>query len=180
MLVLTCPNCSASLELDETREFAFCQYCGTKIVNLNNTVEINRTSEINNLLLRALEFEQKGNYEKVAAYCERILDLDPTNKRAREIEQRLPGYSAGPNVTIVYHSVHDDRFKLRTSFDGRHWNTLSNHEMQKHELPVGKYRIVFSGKKSYAYDLVITNPIQKITLIYTADKHTNRIDRIDE
>ena len=177
MFVLKCPNCAGTLELDDRREFAFCQYCGTKIANLNNKVELNRTTELENLVLRALEFERRGNYEKAEEYCNRILDLDPHNQRAREIEQRLPGYNAGPNVTIVYHSVHDERFKLRISFDGRYWITFNNHEIKKFQLPVGQHKIVFSGKKSYLHNLAITNPQQRITLVYTADKHTNRIEQ---
>lgn len=31
MVVLKCPSCSADLTLDDSREFGFCQYCGTKI-----------------------------------------------------------------------------------------------------------------------------------------------------
>ena len=31
MIDLKCPNCSASISLDETREYGFCSYCGTKI-----------------------------------------------------------------------------------------------------------------------------------------------------
>lgn len=58
-----CPNCKANLELDDTREFGFCQYCGTKIllekeqpntvVNqaINNTVNITiNNSSIDNVI----------------------------------------------------------------------------------------------------------------------------------
>lgn len=31
MIDLKCPNCSAPISLDETREYGFCSYCGTKI-----------------------------------------------------------------------------------------------------------------------------------------------------
>ena len=32
VIKLVCPNCKTNLELDDTREFGFCQYCGTKIL----------------------------------------------------------------------------------------------------------------------------------------------------
>ena len=32
VIKLVCPNCKANLELDDSREFGFCQYCGTKIL----------------------------------------------------------------------------------------------------------------------------------------------------
>lgn len=30
-----CPNCGRAVEFDESREFMFCQYCGTKMSNGN-------------------------------------------------------------------------------------------------------------------------------------------------
>lgn len=29
---LRCPDCGADLEVDNSREFCFCQYCGAKII----------------------------------------------------------------------------------------------------------------------------------------------------
>ena len=177
MFVLTCPNCGANLSVDENREFAFCQYCGTKLSNFKNDFKLDRTDEINNLIIRALEYEQKGDFQKCTDYCARILDMDPYNIKAREIEMRLPLYSSGPNVTITYRSVHDDRYKLRVTLDGKNWKILNKDETIKIELPVGKHRIFFSGKKAYNYDVTISKKTQKITIIYTADKHRNTIEQ---
>ena len=60
-----CPNCGANIELDESREFGFCQYCGTKIVQdkiiveHRGTVGLDRSAEVNILLIRADEYFQK-------------------------------------------------------------------------------------------------------------------------
>lgn len=51
VIKLVCPNCKANLELDDSREFGFCQYCGAKIllekdqpnVVINNTIIITET-----------------------------------------------------------------------------------------------------------------------------------------
>ncbi|MBE6737785.1 MAG: hypothetical protein E7566_03910 [Ruminococcaceae bacterium] len=180
MFVLVCPNCAANLEIDERGQIAFCQYCGTKIANINNTIQINREREIDNLILRAIEFECRGDYEKAKEYCMRVLDLEPDNIKARELERRLPGYSAGPNVTIVYRSVHDDRFKLRITLDGKTWKILSKNEAIKLELPLGKHRILFLGKKSYTYELVIADTSRKITVVYMADSRRNTIEQFDD
>lgn len=177
MIILTCPNCSANLEIDESRQFAFCQYCGTKIANLNNSFELNRTAEIDNLVIRMLEFEQRGDIQRCTEYCTRILDLDPYNLKAREVERRLPTYSVGPNVTIVYRSVHDDRFKLRITLDGRKWDVLSKNETLLLDLPEGKHRITFSGKKTYTYDITVVDKQKKITIVYTADRRRNTIEQ---
>lgn len=176
MIILSCPNCGASLEIDESRQFAFCQYCGTKIANLNNTVELNRTAEINNLVIRALEFEQKGDYQRCAEYCTRILDLDPYNTKAREIEERLPNCSDGPNVTVVYRSALDDRYKLRITLDGKNWTILSKDETFLMKMTPGKHRIYFSGTKTYTYDVKISDVRQKVTIVYNAQKRRNTIE----
>ncbi len=44
VIALKCPNCRGDLELDSTREFGFCQYCGTKIMIQEEMVNI-----VNNL-----------------------------------------------------------------------------------------------------------------------------------
>ena len=60
---LKCPGCDANLQLDDGREFAFCQFCGIKImmdrpqtVN-NNTVINNYYSSSNGSAPRALKCE---------------------------------------------------------------------------------------------------------------------------
>jgi hypothetical protein len=44
---------------------------------------------------------------------------------------------------------------------------------------VGKHRIVFSGKKAYAYDVQINTKGQKLTFVYTADKYRNTIEQVN-
>ena len=36
---LTCPNCGADIQLDETKEYGFCTYCGTKIMQDKLVIE---------------------------------------------------------------------------------------------------------------------------------------------
>ena len=175
MIILTCPNCGACMDIEENRQIAFCQYCGTKMLNTGNTVEINRMPEINNLMLRALEFESKGDFKRAAEYCSRILDLEPTHEGARELEKKLPGYSPCANVTIVYHSVHDDKYKLRITLDGRNWEVLNKNEKMRMYLPRGKHRIHFSGRKSYNYDISIQDENTPVTVVYSEKKHENTI-----
>lgn len=176
MVILTCPNCSANMEIEEKRQFAFCQYCGTKIANIYNSVEINRSTEISNLLYRALEFEQKGDYKRAEEYCSRILDLDPMNESARALERRLPSAIPANNVLIVYQSFLKDKFKLRVTLDGRNWKELSNQGQLPLQLPIGKHRILFVGTKNYTYDIEIKDSNTMYTLIYTADRSRNTIN----
>ena len=175
MVVLTCPNCGASMQIEENRQFAFCTYCGTKIANLKNTVEIDRGTDINNLLMRALEFEARGDYTRSLEYCNRVLDMDPQNQMARALENRLPNTAPAYNVTIVYRSDLDDRFKLRISTDGRSWTVLDPNGRTSLSLPVGVHRIVFSGKKLYTQTIKVTNPRQSIVITYHAGRMKNDI-----
>lgn len=169
MVVLMCPNCSASMEIDEQREFMFCQYCGTKVANLKNTVEVNRDKEVETLLRRALEFERSGDYKSALEYCTRILDIDFDNSDARELEKRANSLT-GPNVEVVYRSLIDPRYKLRISFDGRSWEVLESGKSFSIRLPEGTHMIVFSGVEKYTYNLTIRDAKRKHKLTYVAEK----------
>jgi DNA-directed RNA polymerase subunit RPC12/RpoP len=46
-IALRCPSCGAEIELDESRDFAFCTYCGTKMVREKQTIEHNVNIRIN-------------------------------------------------------------------------------------------------------------------------------------
>lgn len=46
-IALRCPSCGAEIELDDSRDFAFCSYCGTKMVREKQTVEHNVNIRIN-------------------------------------------------------------------------------------------------------------------------------------
>lgn len=41
LIKMTCPNCNAELEVDADRKQAFCQYCGTKLLIDDETINVN-------------------------------------------------------------------------------------------------------------------------------------------
>lgn len=178
MIIVTCPQCGADLEFKEVRDFAFCEYCGTKITNISEAAELNKVAEINNLILRVLDFEQKGDYTKCEECINLVLELDPTNQMAMALKQRMPKNTSGHNVTIKYKSVHDYKYKLRISLDGRNWKVMNKDEDLELTLPVGKYQIIFSGTRSYTYNLVIIDTTQRITLVYDAQPRKNVIEEV--
>lgn len=88
MKALLCPQCGASICLDDTREFGFCNYCGSKIqlvektiVEHNGMVSIDHSSFVNNLCKKGfMEIDQgklveaSGSFIKASEYdCENIL-----------------------------------------------------------------------------------------------------------
>ena len=94
---LKCPNCSAEIELDDKREFGFCSYCGTKIVqdvqkievtgniNIDNEVKVQGVSTVENLLIRAQQFLDEKDLIKAKEYIDKVLDLDPYNIKAKNL-----------------------------------------------------------------------------------------------
>lgn len=59
---IKCPNCGASIQLDNSRESGFCSYCGSKvqIQEAINKIKIDRSCDINNYLhLAKIRFRSK-------------------------------------------------------------------------------------------------------------------------
>ena len=92
MLQLKCPNCGADITLDDTREFGFCSYCGTKVLLDEYKKRVDGVPGVANLLLRADDFLKQGNVEKAREYYNRVLDIDinnnEANSRLNSIKQR--------------------------------------------------------------------------------------------
>lgn len=91
MLVkMTCPQCGASLDMDDSKEFMFCQFCGTKIANitekvdvtLSGSVAIDESGKLENFHYVVQSALRSGNYTEAYTYCLRILETDPADLRA--------------------------------------------------------------------------------------------------
>lgn len=75
MVDLKCPNCGANISIDDTREFGFCSYCGTKLqlvqkvkVVHEGTVNIPGIKSENQVLASAkkmIEIGEKGEAQKL-------------------------------------------------------------------------------------------------------------------
>ena len=71
---LKCPHCGGSLDLDDSREFGFCQYCGNKIMiqqEINNIIVQNSTDNQVARLVKLIEehisFKRLGDAEKLVS-----------------------------------------------------------------------------------------------------------------
>lgn len=168
MKQVKCPNCGASMEIQENRDFAFCSFCGTKII-VNEVVEVNRENEINNLLNRAYEYEMKHDYAKAREYCNKVLDIDSKNEFARALEKRLDSAAPINNVIVKYISSIGEKFKLRITLDGFTWHTIEPNGEFSLRLPVGAHNILFAGrKKTYKKRIDVLDPNKVITITYNA------------
>lgn len=85
---MNCPNCGSSVELSADREFGFCQYCGTKIVQDKVIVEhrgqvnIGGIANEKTLLDRAFLFLEDRDFTRASIYFEKALDANPQCAKA--------------------------------------------------------------------------------------------------
>lgn len=98
MIPAKCTCCGANITVDAAHEAGICPFCGTAFItekvisNYNITNNINLSDgtiiisgpDTNNLLLRAQQYENVGDYEKACEYYNRILDIDANHKIAKE------------------------------------------------------------------------------------------------
>lgn len=81
LISLKCTNCSGNIELDDSREFGFCMYCGTKVMI---------TRDVNNITVEMSVKDQRASLKPLAAaYCEKG-EFD----RAEEMTRKLIAINA--------------------------------------------------------------------------------------
>lgn len=157
---LNCPNCGANIELDESREFGFCQYCGTKViqekivVEHRGTVGLDRSAEVNNLLLRADEYFQKQDYKTSLIYYNRVLDIDTNNIAARNRIAEINKIVKTPNFILrrISSKFSDNKKPMTVTIDNKKTVKLNVGDSLSYKLPVGTHRIkvsFLSGKPKF-------------------------------
>ena len=98
-----CTQCGASIEVDDSLDAGICKFCGTafvteKVINNYNiqSATINVAGvDINNLLLRATQFENANDVDKAIEYYNRILDIDANRSEAIQGIKRLTKFYIG-------------------------------------------------------------------------------------
>lgn len=74
LIALRCPNCSGDIALDDSREFGFCLYCGTKImVQKDVKAESSVSAQLSNLKPIVEKSFQDGKLEKSLEYSDRLI-----------------------------------------------------------------------------------------------------------
>ena len=89
LISLTCPACGAKLEnLDDSREFFFCPYCGNRttfdrtIVEHRGAVDLRGVANESTLLERAKNYLSDGDFTEAKSYFDRVLDINPRSAAA--------------------------------------------------------------------------------------------------
>ena len=149
-----CPNCGSSIQLDDSREFGFCQYCGTKIyqdkiiVEHRGTISIDKTNEMNNLLSRARLFYQQGKYYDAKNYYNRVLDIDLNNVEANYAIQQINQLENAPNLylTVTTGKMYNSHVKIKVMIDGIKYSDISPKNPGVYKLSTGIHSILVSIK----------------------------------
>lgn len=148
-IALKCPSCGADITIDDSRDFCFCQYCGTKIVQDKVVVEhrgsvsIDRSFEINNLFIRAQDMIQSNDYESAEQYYNRILDIDATNEVARTELRNIQNAKNQPNLSITITSkFYNKKAQVRIDIDGVTQGTVTVGNTQSYKLPIGTHSVL--------------------------------------
>lgn len=88
IVAMKCPGCGANIELDNSREFGFCNFCGTKvmqekiIVEHKGKVEIDNSEYVDKFLQNARRAKQKGDWSEAEKYYNLVEQNDPQNIEA--------------------------------------------------------------------------------------------------
>ncbi|MBR7005913.1 MAG: hypothetical protein IKH98_03260 [Candidatus Methanomethylophilaceae archaeon] len=62
LISLKCPNCSGDIDLEDSREFGFCMYCGSKVLI---------TKDVNHINIEMSVKDQRASLKPLAtAYCQ--------------------------------------------------------------------------------------------------------------
>lgn len=83
MVSIKCPNCAGALELDGSKEFGFCMFCGSQVhiqedktkVEVSGQVKFDESEKYNNFLNLANQAYAVGNMEEAYNYFTRALEI---------------------------------------------------------------------------------------------------------
>ena len=79
-----CPNCGASIQLDNGREFGFCSYCGSKVQlqQAVNKIQIDKSGDIQSYIDLSKSSIEAGNGQEAYDYANKALELSTQNTDA--------------------------------------------------------------------------------------------------
>ena len=88
MIAAKCPQCGAEIQLDDSREFGYCSYCGTKVMQEKIVVEhrgsvvIDNKEKLDNIYKLARRARENDDSENAAKYYSMILLENPDDWEA--------------------------------------------------------------------------------------------------
>lgn len=91
-----CPNCGASIQLDNSREFGFCSYCGSKVQvqEAVHKIEIDKSGDIQSYIALSKASIEAGNGQEAYDYANKALELSSQNVDAWFLKMKALGLMA--------------------------------------------------------------------------------------
>ena len=88
-----CPNCGASIQLDNSRDFGFCSYCGSKvqIQEAVRKIEIDKSGDIQSYIALSRASIEAGNGQEAYDYANKALELSTQNAEAWFLKMKALG-----------------------------------------------------------------------------------------
>ena len=104
-VAVKCPNCGASLQMDDSKESCFCSYCGTKVererinINVSGKVIIDQSDRLENIRKLADAAFANQNYSEAYSYYAKMLEISSEDVHASFRKGICAGYLplSGPN-----------------------------------------------------------------------------------
>ena len=112
-IAVECPSCGANLTLNDSRDFAFCEYCGKKIVQDKKVIELQGSVEVKgiateeSLLERGYLLLEDKNFNKAYQCFNRVCDINPRCSKAYWGMLLCQLKATKENVTLVSNKTLD-------------------------------------------------------------------------
>lgn len=186
LVALKCPSCGADITLDNSRDFGFCQFCGTKVmqdkvvVEHRGSISVDRSAEINNLLIRAQEMQSRGADKEAEHYFNRILEIDANNAVAKAAMERYYRVINEPNLllAVTVGKMYNKNVNVYISIDGVKRGTISVAYPNAYTLSAGRHTVVARIAQTFSkveFEVDIKDRYTKVNRVINCSLG-NRID----
>jgi hypothetical protein len=85
LISLKCPQCGASIQLDNTREIGYCLYCGNKVVlqeGLKREITIDESHKVDGWIALGYDNLRARNFLGAEQYANKVIEVDYKNPGA--------------------------------------------------------------------------------------------------
>ncbi len=90
---MRCPECSGEIQLDNTKQFGFCMFCGNKVY-LEKTGGLDNSKKIENWLKLGNDACLAGNNKEGYEYFKKILEIEPDHVDALFLKGQAAAYQS--------------------------------------------------------------------------------------
>lgn len=174
--VIKCPTCRMEVRMENNAGMSFCPYCGSNLAaQITKTTILDKvdiSSEIQSLLNKGWDCEQKKEYKMAEQYYNIALKLDNNIPSARTALQRIMPHVMDYNLTIVVRTTSPEPgLQADIRLNGYCYNVQCGGSI-RFKMPIGAHNI---GIARYYRGILISDSNTRVTITYTIGS-VNHID----